>query len=382
MRSPSVSLREAARQSWDVIVVGAGPAGALAARETARAGRSVLLVDRATFPRWKVCGSCLNGRALATLAQVGLADLTAQHKAVPLNAFHLASTGRSANVPLPGGVALSRGTFDTALVESAVSAGAAFLPATRAVPDSVSADARTLRLVGTNDEATVSARVVLAADGLASTFAPGKPTVRHGSRVGAGTLADDAPAFYSPGTIFMACGPAGYVGLVRQEDHRLDIAAAFDARALPGHGPAALAEQTLAHVGWPAIPNLRQLPWRGTPALTRTAGRLAAHRLFVLGDAAGYVEPFTGEGMAWALAGARAVAPLAIEGATNWRPSLPAAWTARYRQAVRSRQTICRAAAHLLRSPTLTSGLIALLRLAPGLLGPLVRSMNGPNELR
>src|SRR5437762_947004 len=57
---PTLTLADAERRVWDVVVVGAGPAGAAAARELARRSVSVLLVDKAVFPRWKVCGSCLN----------------------------------------------------------------------------------------------------------------------------------------------------------------------------------------------------------------------------------------------------------------------------------------------------------------------------------
>jgi len=52
---------------WPVVVIGAGPAGALAALELARQGVPVLLVERRRFPRWKVCGACLSGQALAAL---------------------------------------------------------------------------------------------------------------------------------------------------------------------------------------------------------------------------------------------------------------------------------------------------------------------------
>jgi 2-polyprenyl-6-methoxyphenol hydroxylase-like FAD-dependent oxidoreductase len=107
----------------------------------------------------------------------------------------------------------------------------------------------------------------------------------------------------------MATGRGGYVGLVRVEDGRLDMAAAFDpvfVKSVGGLGAAA--ETILREVGWPAPPALAEEPWKGTPALTRRARRLAGHRCFVVGDAAGYVEPFTGEGMAWAVMSAAAVA--------------------------------------------------------------------------
>ena len=60
---------------WDVAVVGAGPAGAMVALELSRRGCAVLLLERQRFPRWKVCGACLNGAAQAALAHAGLGGL-------------------------------------------------------------------------------------------------------------------------------------------------------------------------------------------------------------------------------------------------------------------------------------------------------------------
>jgi flavin-dependent dehydrogenase len=118
------------------------------------------------------------------------------------------------------------------------------------------------------------------------------------------------------------------------------------------------------------------LPWRGTPALTRSARRLAAERVFVLGDAAGYIEPFTGEGMAWALTSAAAVAPLAARAAAHWRPTLAREWTACHARIVGGRQFVCRAAATVLRYPRLVRILIGVLARAPVLAVPAVRYLN------
>jgi flavin-dependent dehydrogenase len=335
--APTLSLEEASRRTWDVAIVGAGPAGALAARETARRGAGVLLVDQASFPRWKVCGCCLNGRALGALEAAGLGGLAKARRAVPLEAIALTAGGRSARVALSGSVALSRETFDAALVGEAMRAGAAFLPQTRAAlpPEDAGApgDIRLLELVQGPATTIVRTRCVLAADGLGGKLlaragvsaAPSAP----GSRIGAGTGLTEAPAFYRPGIVYMACGEHGYAGLVRLEDGRLDVAAALDAsrvRACGGPGQAVV--PLLAEAGWPIIPSLETAAWRGTAALTRRARRCAARRLFVLGDAAGYVEPFTGEGMAWALASALALAPLAVRAARRRQPTLADAWTA------------------------------------------------------
>ena len=60
---------------WDVLVVGAGPAGSSAARVAAEGGASVLLIDRARFPRYKTCGGGLIGISLGTLPRSVLATV-------------------------------------------------------------------------------------------------------------------------------------------------------------------------------------------------------------------------------------------------------------------------------------------------------------------
>jgi flavin-dependent dehydrogenase len=378
MTEGTVTLAQAARQAWPVVVVGAGPAGALAARELARRGRAVLLVDRAAFPRWKVCGCCLNVRALATLAGAGLGDLAARLGAVPLRNVLLAGLGCRARLSLPGGAVLSRTAFDAALVAEAVAAGAAFLPRTRAALGPPSAAGREVALTAGGTSATLNAALILAADGLGGQFLAGasaQPT--PGSRVGAGTVVAQATDAFAPGSVYMACGSGGYVGLARLEDGRLDIAAAFDRPAVRrAGGPGEAAAVILREVGWLPVHGLAGLPWRGTPPLTRRAPRPAAERVLALGDAAGYVEPFTGEGIAWALASAVAVAPLAERLTRRWDPAAGRTWTALYRRAVAVRQGTCRLVAQVLRHPALTRAAIRLLARFPGLAAPVVGRLN------
>jgi flavin-dependent dehydrogenase len=377
----TITLDQAARRTWSVLVVGAGPAGATAARELARRGVDVLLVDKATFPRWKVCGCCLNGNALATLERIGLGDLPARHRACRLSNMRLSAHRREAYFPLTGGVSLSRERFDAALVEEATRAGASFLPNTTATLVDQTATTRLVKLSNRAGHVHVGTRVLLAADGLGGTLlaragenaAPPQP----GTRVGAGVVSANAPDFYQSGTLYMTCGDGGYLGLVRLEDGRLDVAAAFDAEWLRrAGGPCVAAIALLAEAKWPAPLDLHTLHWRGTPALTRQARRLAAERVFVLGDAAGYVEPFTGEGMAWALASGVAVVPLVIRAASAWQDELIGEWTMRYRCVVSRRQTACRVAAAVLRHPLLSGAVVAVLARVPALAAPFVRHLN------
>jgi flavin-dependent dehydrogenase len=383
MIPPSISPAEAGRRRWGALVVGAGPAGALAAHQLARRGVGVLLVDRVAFPRAKVCGCCLSGAALAALASAGLAGLPQACGAVPLEQVRLAAGRRSAAVCMGGGVSLSRERFDASLVEAAVAAGVAFLPETQAALGGVTADGREVLLRRGGQAVTAHAGVVVAADGLGGGLlaragladSPPEP----GSRLGAGVVCPDAPAFYRPGVVYMACGTNGYLGLVRLEDGRLDLAAALDAAWLRAcGGPGAAAAALVGEAGWPAPAGLDALPWRGTPALTRRPRRRAAERVFALGDAAGYVEPFTGEGMAWALSGAVALAPLAARAAERWEPLFARAWPRRFRRLVERSQFACRAAAFVLRRPWLARTLVAVLAHAPSLARPFLRHLHSP----
>ncbi len=373
--------------TWDVAVVGAGLAGALAARQLARAGARVLLLDRATFPRWKVCGCCLNPHAQSTLAAVGLGHLPANLGAVPLPVMRLAVRGIEARLHLPGWVSVSRLRLDQVLVEEARTAGVTFLPGTTARLGPVQGQTRTLWVhSGQKEETGIAARLVLAADGLGGRLLVeglgGRAeavAVAPDSRVGAGVVLDQAPTFYQPGEIYMAHGRGGYLGLVRLEDGRLNLAAAFDASFLRSwHHPGQAAGQMLAEVGWPEIPGLEQARWRGTPALTRRPIQPGSERVLAVGDAAGYIEPFTGEGMAWALASGAAVAPLALRAVQRWRPGVVQEWRVLHRQIVRRRQWVCWTTAWLTRSPTLTRCLVAALARLPWLAAPFVRQIGAP----
>jgi len=142
---------------WDVVIAGAGPAGALLGYLLARRNWRVLIADRSAFPRDKVCGGCLNGRALAALESAGLGGLPRKHGSAPLERFRL-STGRAgAELPLPAGEAISRRALDAALAQSAVDAGAAFVTKTRVKAGPAREGARPIALRRSKDEMEVQA---------------------------------------------------------------------------------------------------------------------------------------------------------------------------------------------------------------------------------
>src|SRR5438093_13336967 len=110
-------LRDLADIDWDAIVIGAGPAGSVAARQIALAGRRVLLLDKKSFPRRKVCGACLNQSSVAALERIGLGAALRNLHAPELNRFELRvrAGSRRLSVSLPSGVAVSRATLDALL---------------------------------------------------------------------------------------------------------------------------------------------------------------------------------------------------------------------------------------------------------------------------
>src|SRR5438552_3879779 len=115
----------------DVLIVGAGPAGAVAAIVLARAGARVRLLDRATFPRDKLCGDTINPGTLAVLRRLGLSDQI-ERRALRVDGMLLTGErGVTVEGRYPRGLrgcAILRRELDSLLVEQAVAAGCAFDP--------------------------------------------------------------------------------------------------------------------------------------------------------------------------------------------------------------------------------------------------------------
>jgi flavin-dependent dehydrogenase len=177
----------------------------------------------------------------------------------------------------------------------------------------------------------------------------------------------------------MAVGRAGYVGLVRVEGGALNVAAAIAPGFVRARGSAAASVAAiLAEGGLPPLARIEESAWHGTLPLTRTSPVVAGHRLLLVGDAAGYVEPFTGEGMAWALAGACAAEPFALRGIANWDRTLEQAWTRAHRSLIARRQRWCRWLSALLRHPRMTRALLSVVARAPQLARPVVRELTAP----
>ena len=174
--APVLGCHNAAVTSTEVLVVGAGPAGSAAAAWAARAGRAVLLVDAAEFPRDKTCGDGLTPRAIAQMQELGMStwlEGRPRNRGIRMLGFggshELAWNGPS----LPTfGSAAPRTVLDDAIRQVAVDAGATFRGGMRAVD--VRRDARgaveSVTLQGAQGVEDVACRNLIVADGVRSTL--------------------------------------------------------------------------------------------------------------------------------------------------------------------------------------------------------------------
>ncbi len=368
-------------KTYDVVVAGAGIAGATAARLFAQRGYTVLLVEQQEFPRYKVCGSCLNGRSVAYLKQAGIDTRLISAGAQPIRELALYSQRHTARLGLHAGMAVSRSLLDSTLVDAACESGAQFVDGHKVLLGPVRGDLRQITLQRGSVDSMVTTRLAIAAGGLQGLLidrtGDARVEVAPSSRIGLGTMLPEAPPQIESGQIHMACAAEGYVGLVRVENDQLVIASALDQGYIRRSGGPASAISSILHAsGIPAIPDLANATWKGTPPLTRRATRHTAERVLVLGDAGSYVEPFTGEGMAWALESAHA-ADLTVNDRLggNWA-EIADAWERAQRKTRIRQRFFCMGMAGLLRSPRATSTLISILSRSTLIARPIIRRLN------
>jgi len=365
---------------WDAIVMGAGPAGAIAARQLGLQRKRVLLIDKAALPRDKVCGGCLGGAALTLLNALGLGHVPIACEGVPLRTFELSSAGMTARIPIGERIAISRRTFDDALVREAMRAGVVVCDEAHGTLQPVTDDnCRTVTLRHAGDEVSVRADVVVVATGLA-TVPPGCVAyAARGSLIGLGTLSDHAPGNIVPSTLHMAYGLAGYVGITAVERGRFDIAAAIDPHALAtAQSPGLLVQEVLQASCSTLTADWENLQWHGTPRLTRRTTPIASHRCLLIGDAAAYVEPFTGEGIGWAMQSGALAASLLAGPLRRWDDTIESRWKQLFDQTIGDRHRFCRTLSRCMRVKPFRQFAVWGLRQAPCLGGAVVRILDSP----
>ncbi|WP_428304364.1 NAD(P)/FAD-dependent oxidoreductase [Lacipirellula sp.] len=365
---------------WDVVVVGAGPAGAIAARQLGLQRKRVLLIDKAALPRDKVCGGCLGGSALTLLKGIGLGHIPIACHGVPLSKFELSSGGATARIAIGERIAISRRAFDDALIREAMRAGVVVCDKVQGILQPVTDDKCrnvTLRRVG--KEMNVRADVVVVATGLANVP---RECVTHStlhSLIGLGAISDHVPYNFAPGSLHMAYGSAGYVGVTAVERGRFGIAAAIDPSALAAaESPGRLVRKILQASGSMLATDWESLQWQGTPSLTRRTTPIASHRCLLVGDAAAYVQPFTGEGIGWAMQSGALVASLLVGSLSQWDSAIEYRWKQLFDKTIADRHRFCRILCTCMRIKAVRQLAVWGLRQAPCLGEPVMRYLDRP----
>jgi flavin-dependent dehydrogenase len=289
---------------------------------------------------------------------------------------------------------MDRALMDQGLVDVAVELGVTFVPNVTASLNHADAESaelaepergadsaeRLVTLTHQRERVTVAARVVVLACGLgnrsaASSLPELQQVASQSSRVGIEAIYQHFPTAYAADTIHMVVARDGYVGLTQITGGRLHVAAAVDRRSLQQHGPGTLLANILSSAGAASLGD-EAVAWRGTPPLTARARRLAAPRIFLVGDAAGYVEPFTGEGIRWALETGIGVAEFAERGCTSWDPRLIEEWEVWYRRRIAPEQRLCRQITSGLKHPVLRWLAHQTLRVHPRLASRIIQRLN------
>ena len=289
-------LTGAQMEIFDVAIVGGGPAGSSCAAFCALAGLRTLVLEREKFPREKVCGDCLNPSCWPLLERLGVArrirDLP--HSKLASVEF-IAIDGHKVIVDLPAGddceFSVKRSLFDNLLLRRARDLGAQVHEETTVMALANSPESIRDWKIETAAAESFSARALIGADGRNSTVARLCNLLPHPARERVALQA--------------------HIPLPRNFGERVVLQ--FLRQGYSGQAPVNETELNLCLVGAPpTISGLRQWaerhfeipadqPWRTIAPLTRSPVSCAHENLLFIGDAARVVEPFTGEGIYYAL---------------------------------------------------------------------------------
>jgi flavin-dependent dehydrogenase len=337
----------------DVTIIGAGPAGSLAAHALATRGWDVTLIEQHRFPRDKVCGESLSALGIDVLERAGLADHVRALSPVSLTRAILhAPDGRRLDLTLPRPMwGVSRRAMDSALLAAARAAGATVLQPARC--ESLNGQL-VVRHPADNRVEVLTPSVTLLADGK-GTLLPCRPRPSADFGIKAHFEAVDAPS--DAVQLFGVTGH--YVGLAPIEADRWNVAFSLPARRLEQvRGDLdtlwqhVLAENRSLALQFPRA--RRAGDWLASPLPRFAVTRDWPDRVIPLGNAAAALEPIGGEGMGLALRSSE-LAVDALHDDTRRRR------LARDFQSLwRRRRLACRALARALSSPTLAGEFLDL----------------------
>jgi flavin-dependent dehydrogenase len=309
----------------DVLIVGAGPAGSVAGAVLARAGARVRIVDRAMFPRDKLCGDTVNPGTIATLNRLGLARAI-DSCGLPVEGMRVTgANGAIVEGRYPRGQvgrALLRRHLDWMLLQDAIAAGAQFEPGVAVRRPLLDKGRITgVRAGGPGWECDLHARLTIAADGRRSVLAFNLGLATHPPRPrrwAIGAYVETAgPSTSSPALGEMHVRSGRYIGVAPVPGGLTNVCLVKPWRP----GDRSFGDPREVLIGELARdPLLRDrfagAQLAGPPAvlgpLAVDVRDLSIEGLLLAGDAAGFVDPMTGDGLCFAIRGAELAAHSAL----------------------------------------------------------------------
>jgi geranylgeranyl reductase family protein len=348
---------------FDVAIVGGGPAGSSCAAFCANAGLRTLLLEREIFPREKVCGDCLNPACWPILRRLGLPGRVRSLPHGVLDRVEFVGlSGRTLAVNLPGGdeaeIAVKRSLFDQLLIRRARELGAT-ISETSTVTALTAPKAAAENWTITTGTGSFESRVLIAADGRNSTIARLCHLLPRNAKERI-ALQTHLPLPNDFGNrVVLQFLPAGYSGQAPVGDGQLNLCLVTVPRKMP-------ALRNWAETRFGISP---EHSWRTITPLTRAPIAAAHDSLFLVGDAARVVEPFTGEGIYYALASGELAAEAIISRHHGQDAAKAAAsYSLAHARLYRGRLWINRLARAAVLSPRFASVLLEAARFQPALL--------------
>lgn len=309
--------------AFDAIVVGAGPAGSSTALRLAAAGHRVALLDKGAFPRDKACSEYGSPETVRELAALGVLAALEAHGTTPLTGSSVAGAHGSAmhgrfdcagGAPFRAtGLALPRRLLDATLAHAAVAAGAALHERHAVLGISRGQGTMEVAVRTPAGTRTLSGRVVVGADGLRSVVARRLGLARRGWLSRTAFVAHVAGVRGLRDHAEMHVGRAGYVGLNPLGHDIANVALVVPtSRAAGAAGDAAgffaRTLETLPGVRGRVDPSRVVREVLVTGPFDAMSRRSVADGTLLVGDAADFFDPFTGEGICSALRGGRLAA--------------------------------------------------------------------------